>query len=113
MKNKKFDLKKYRTKGVKIFSGRERGKLVRENMKLDELDLETVIIEIVFPADILTMTTSFFLGLFGKSVRASGSENLFREKYMISGTEQILLDTTDGIEIALKETSPLEDTGLE
>ena len=106
MKKHKIDLKKFRTRGVKILSGRKRGKLVREKVRLNEIDKEQMDVEVNVPMDIMTITTSFILAFIGDSVRFYGDEKSFKDKYSFTGTDQVLRDFDDGIEIALKRSNP-------
>lgn len=107
MKNKEIDLGTYRSGGVKVFSGRDRGKKVRDAMDLDNLDKDKDLeITIKVPQDTISMNTSFFLGLFGDSVRTFG-ESAFKSRFSFSAETAILNSVEQGIERALKETSVL------
>lgn len=67
---------------VHILSGRERGQEARTKFKLDALDAANVIVEVIIPAYIYSVTPSFIAGLFGKSVRAHGNDTeRFREHF--------------------------------
>lgn len=79
------DLDDYRTPGVRVFAGRDRGNAVRLEVKLEELDMDPdVEVEVHVPEDISSVNTSFFLGLFGDSIRQIGPGR-FREKYRFTG----------------------------
>ncbi|HXC61841.1 MAG TPA: hypothetical protein VNV63_04125, partial [Nitrospiria bacterium] len=78
---KRIDLGEARTsKEARVFSGRERGKYWRQYFKLDQLDQDDSTVEVVIPEDILSVNLSFFLSLFGESVRHLGSVD-FKAKY--------------------------------
>ena len=102
------NLGNYRSEGITILSGWDRGDLIRNELDIDskEKDVEAVIVKI--PDDIISITTSFFGGLFGNVVRAYGSEEEFRKKFIFDGKEIILEDVEDGIDAALKKTSPIK-----
>jgi len=88
----------------RVLSGRERGIECREVFKVDSLDRAPASVVVSIPRDIYSMNTSFFLGLFGESVRALGKEG-FVSKYEFD-CDKIHNDTiVDGIERALKEES--------
>jgi len=54
------DLELYRTKGSKVFTGRDRGIEVRERSRIDEIEKETNdIITIIIPSDIRSINPSF------------------------------------------------------
>lgn len=91
----------YRTKGSRVFSGRDRGYSLRKKLKLDEVDCAKENIEIIIPEDIISLNSSFFLGLFGKSVRTLGRSE-FRSKYNFVCNEFIKKNIYDAIERALK-----------
>lgn len=73
----------------RVFSGRESGEQAREWYNLDELDLSTTPVIVLVPDDTLAITTSFFHGLFAKSVDLLGEG--IREQYKFSGGRPGLL----------------------
>lgn len=87
----------------KVFAGRKVGEDFRERLDLDEEDLKPGYVEVTFPVDLISINTSFFLGLFGKSVQKLGGEQ-FRKKYFFKEiTAHIDKSITEGIDRALKE----------
>lgn len=64
-----------------VYTGRDRGESLRAHYKLDSLDVEREPIRVVIPDDTWTVSSSFFLGLFGPSVRRLGSVDEFKRKY--------------------------------
>lgn len=86
----------------RVLSGRERGIECREIFKVKALDRTPDRIVVSIPRDIYSMNTSFFLGLFGESVRALGKQG-FTTKYEFD-CDKIHNETIlDGVERALKE----------
>jgi len=72
------DLKQYKTsEESRVFSGRPRGEFCRSQMGLDSLDKSRQTINILVPNDTYIINMSFFLGLFGPSVRHLGKEGFF------------------------------------
>ncbi|WP_143613280.1 hypothetical protein [Thiohalospira halophila] len=73
------DLKNH---GGPVFAGRERGKKVREAVKLEDIDRdESKKVKVVIPDDTYSINSSFFLGLFGDSIRHAGSKDSFLRKF--------------------------------
>lgn len=76
----KINLHQYRTGTSKIFSGRDKGIEVRKEKNLDEIDKNDEPVVVSIPKDTWTINSSFFGGLFEKSVIDLGKEK-FLEKY--------------------------------
>jgi hypothetical protein len=103
------DLSKARTsKEAKVFAGRERGKHWRTEFRLDDLDMTSVPVQVVIPEDIIAINISFFLSMFGKSVRNLGKEG-FRAHYKFQCNADLLPLIDLGIEQAVKSSSALPD----
>lgn len=100
------NLNKYKDSDSRVLSGREEGKKVREKLNLDLIDKNEEIIKVVFPDDIISLNSSFFLGLFGPSVRLL-QELDFQKKYIFECPKFIEKSIADGIERALKTSNPL------
>lgn len=64
-----------------VYTGRERGERLRESLALDSVDREGAEVNVVIPDDTYTVTSSFFLGLFGPSVIRAGSKVAFFNRY--------------------------------
>lgn len=96
-----------RQKGSKVLSGRNEGKLWRKKFKLDNLDKCDCKVIVDIPEDLFSINISFFLGLFGNSVRKLG-EKAFKEKYEFSCDEVIMEDIDTGIKNALKTSDVLK-----
>lgn len=68
-----------------LFSGRTRGENARKKIMLDELELQSDnTFMVVLPDNFFTITSSFFLGLFGKSIQRCGSSEVFLKKFDFS-----------------------------
>ncbi|MCK4258024.1 MAG: hypothetical protein KAX49_03550 [Halanaerobiales bacterium] len=101
------NLKEHFNNEVKVLSGREIGKKHRDKFNLNRLDKNNDTINIIVPDDLYSINTSYFLGLFGPSIRNLG-EDQFRKKYIFQCDEVIRLNIEDGIELALKDSDVLE-----
>jgi len=64
-----------------VYTGRDRGEQLRLKYDLDRLDEGGTVVEVLIPDSTYTVSSSFFLGLFGPSVRKCGSVVGFREKF--------------------------------
>jgi hypothetical protein len=99
------DLGAYRTAGTLVFAGRIRGGQVRSKAGLDETDKDPEPIVIHVPEDVWAVTSSFFLGMFGPSVRTLGEAG-FAAHYLFTGKD-ISPIVKDGVREALRTGSPL------
>lgn len=64
-----------------VYTGRDRGQRLRVELCLDELDARGVEVDIKIPESTYTISSSFFLGLFGPSVVRAGSRDAFYRRY--------------------------------
>lgn len=78
-----------------VYTGRARGQLLREELKLDELDAKQVDVDVAIPDSTYTISSSFFLGLFGPSVIRAGSKDAFYKRYRFD-SPSFLKDAMDG-----------------
>ena len=93
---------------AKVFAGRERGKYWRRQFKLDHVDLEEGSVDVLIPEDIISLNISFFLNLFGDSVRRLGREG-FKAHYHFKSDPILELAIEQGIDQALKRSSALSE----
>lgn len=96
------NLEKFMEDGAKVLSGRDTGILARMSEELEEFDKEKdSICKVVIPKQIWSLNSSFFLGLFGPSIRSLGEAG-FRNKYEFdyNGNNEIKNDVEQGIEDA-------------
>lgn len=79
---------------------------VRSDAKLERLDVGDEDVRVLIPPDTFSVTSSFFLGMFGDSIRRLGKEAFLR-KYTFEGP---LLDGVieDAVQEALRTSTPLE-----
>ena len=93
--------------GPPLFSGRQSGQLNRNKYNLDKIDQSDVSIDVLIPEDTYAITSSFFMGLFGKSIRDLGDRNAFVKKYRFKTSERFRGKIEIYIERALREKTPV------
>lgn len=64
-----------------VYTGRDRGERLREQLGLDAFDSSEVVVRVVVPEATYSISSSFFLGLFGPSIVKLGSRDSFLQKY--------------------------------
>lgn len=103
------DFNKARTSPqAKVFAGRERGKYWRKEFRLDELDHLDQPVRVIIPADILSLNISFFLNLFGSSIRFLGRHG-FLAHYKFECDPALIPFIEQGVDQALKRSSALPE----
>lgn len=78
-----------------VYIGRRRGESLRSELDLDSVDNSDCIVEVRIPEGTYTISSSFFLGLFGPSVMKAGSKSVFYSRYHFICPE-FLRDVMDG-----------------
>lgn len=73
------NLEDFRVKGAKVFTGRDRGKFVRETSRLDEIELIYDEILIIIPSEVYSIIPSFFEELFQNVVLKLGREKFLNK----------------------------------
>jgi hypothetical protein len=63
----------------KVFTGRDRGKFVREKSKLDSIEQKNDLVEIIIPNNIYSINPSFFEELFVNVVKKLGREEFLKK----------------------------------
>lgn len=86
-----------------VYTGRPRGESIRAKLKLDSLDNDRYSIEVLIPESTYSITSSFFLGLFGPSVTKLGSQEAFFNKYKFDAKPVFKKLFTDYVNRALQE----------
>lgn len=91
-------------KTVDSVSGRDLGLEVREKLELESFDENSEVCKIVIPDTLENINPSYFLGLFGKSIRTL-SEIKFREKYkfvITSEKPEVVKSLKEDIEVGIR-----------
>ncbi|EHK2307033.1 TPA: hypothetical protein ACSQIM_000524 [Clostridium perfringens] len=91
----------------KVLSGRDVGIKWRKNFELNKIDNLDDEIEIIVPDDLYSINISFFLGLFGDSVRALGAEG-FKNKYKFKCDDFLKKNIDKYIDKALRTSDILK-----
>lgn len=91
-----------------VISGRNLGKQQRKSLKLDDIIKKNEKIEIIIPDNIYSISSSFFLGLFGDIVRNLGSKENFYKKFIFNGSESLKNNINDGINDALNDVDGMD-----
>jgi hypothetical protein len=99
------DLDNYRHPEGRVFAGRDRGRRARQRAKLDQHDRHRHRVTVHVPVDTFSVTSSFFLAMFGPSIRHH-KESLFRKLYTFTGWDATEV-VNHGIREALDRSSPL------
>lgn len=87
---------------IAVYTGRARGKADRLRFKVDDLDESSDRVQVVVPSSVYSMTSSYFLALFGDSIRKLGGEAFLR-KYELVAPEHVSSKVDDWIARALRE----------
>lgn len=88
--------------GKQVLSGRDKGEKLRETLKLDMIDINNEQVKIIIPKEVYAFNSSYFLGLFGKSVRLLGKQK-FESKYLFDSNDIVRMNIIDGINDALND----------
>lgn len=80
-----------------VLYGKELGTDMRKYFELDEKDSNNEKYEVIFPKNIISIMTSFFLAMFGESVKNIGTKDKFISKYNFSKNINLKLNIDDGI----------------
>lgn len=94
--------------GGPVFVGRTKGERVRAKYLLDDVDAnENVEVSVIVPPNTFSINPSFFLAMFGGSIRSAGNKDKFLEKFKISAPEHIMQTIERSIARALHEKGVL------
>lgn len=93
--------------GGPLYSGRNRGEEARKINNLDVVDQSDTVANIEIPESTYSITSSFFLGLFGKSIRSCGNTEIFFEKFRFKAPDRMMDKFVDYANRALREKKPL------
>lgn len=87
-----------------VYSGRSRGESVRNQLNLDAVDRDvTTKVNVMVPDDTYTVTSSFFLGMFGPSIVRAGSRANFYKKFHINAKNPISQRIDSFVDRALQQ----------
>ena len=80
-----------------VISGRNLGKEQRKKLKIDDKINKYETIEIEIPNNIYSISSSFFLGMFGDIVRSYKTKEKFLEKFNFNCSDSLKNNINDGI----------------
>lgn len=83
-------------KKYKVLSGRKLGEDARKYFNLDLLDTQRNEVVFVIPEEVFSLNSSFFSGMFQKSLKLLGEE-IFRQQYLFECDDIIRLNIENGI----------------
>lgn len=103
------DLEKYRTKGSKVFTGRERGQSIRNDSKIDELVDSNDIINIQIPTDVMSINPSFLEEFLFNVVKKIGKDKFYEKIKFISESKRydISEDLEEAVDRILRSNNAL------
>lgn len=93
--------------GGPVFIGRPKGEAARKKYNLDHIDNTDTKVIVLVPENAYSLNSSFFLGLFGKSISLAGSREKFLNKYEFRAPIEVKKDIDKYITRALYEKNPL------
>ena len=93
--------------GGPLYTGRDRGEEVRKRFDLDTIDSSNISVNVVIPENTYSITSSFFLGLFGDSIRDCGEVDNFFKTFKFNAPDLMIEKFTDYAKRALREKKPL------
>jgi hypothetical protein len=73
-----------------VYTGRDRGEALRKQLHIEEFDDDNASVNVIIPASTYTVSSSFFLGMFGPSVRKLGSLELFWKKFQFNAPKPLM-----------------------
>jgi hypothetical protein len=89
--------------GIRAYVGRPNGEKARKHFHIDEFDQTAyeVNVEVIFPETTKTISSSFFLGMFGKSIIAAGDKDEFYRRFRFSAKKHIQKQIDKSVDRAL------------
>ncbi len=98
------NLQDYRTPGSNVFTGRDRGKHVRNQLNIDKLEAEYDKVKIIIPSDIWSINPSFLEEFLDKVVSKLNKEGFYKKfDIMNEGEYKIDSDLDEAIDRILQD----------
>ena len=92
--------------GTLVIAGRPKGDAARIQFGLPEIDKSDETAKVIIPPEVISLNSSFFLGMFAQSIQTLG-EDEFLKKYSFECAPILFEDITSGIRQALNKANPL------
>jgi hypothetical protein len=86
-----------------VYTGRDRGERLRAQLDLEAFDNSEIVVHVRIPEKTYSISSSFFLGLFGPSIVKLNSRELFLKKYQFETSEFLMGIIDNHIARALQE----------
>lgn len=93
----------FKDMGGPVYVGRANGEKAREHLNIDRLDTVPEPVEVIVPDSTYSINSSYFLGLFGKSVRAFGTIDGFLGHYNFKAKQNLMDSIRRHADRALRE----------
>lgn len=111
--NNVIDLETFRvvkgSKISKVFTGRDRGKFVREKSRLDSIERNNDIVKIIIPDNIYSINPSFFEELFVNVVKKLGKDEFLKKfKFTSCGDYDYEKPLNEAIDRILRSLTALD-----
>jgi hypothetical protein len=93
----------------KVFTGRDRGKYVRENSRIDEVETKYEVVNIVIPNNVYSINPSFFEEFLVNVVKKLGKEEFLKKfKFTSQGDYEYSNPLNQAIDRILKNQTALD-----
>lgn len=89
-------------------SGKEKGEDARDHFGIDDIDADMRDVVVVVPKELDGISSSFFLGLFSKSVKTAGSPDAFFSRYSFDASPSLLRQIKNGVKHSLMDRTPFQ-----
>jgi hypothetical protein len=93
--------------GGPVFVGRDNGLEARKRFKIFRYDGEPEQVTVRIPQDTYSVNSSFFLGLFGMSLKHFGSKERFLEHYKFDAPNHVMTTLESVLDTAFKSRGAL------
>lgn len=98
------NLQDYRTPGSNVFTGRDRGKYVRNQSNIDQLEVEHNKVKIIIPSDIWSVNPSFLEEFLDNVVGKLNKEGFYKKFDIVNeGEYKIDSDLDEAIDRILQD----------
>jgi hypothetical protein len=102
------NLEDHRTEGAKVFTGRDRGKKVREDSKIESSEENYDKVVIIVPKDIYSINPSFLEEFLRPVVKKLGKHKFYRKiEFQCQGPYDIKTDLDEAVDRILRENHAL------
>lgn len=97
-KTKTIDLEQFAQGRITLLAAKPKGADARMALNIDDLDKSDDVVDVLIPDYIITLTPSFFLGLFSKSLDYLGEEKFFQKYHFKNAKFSIQQQIKSGVD---------------